>query len=253
MRLSTILFIGIAITVVSMLSMGLFFAARRAGLHGTRAKSLGLATATGTMLWLTFTGLLAESGWTAVWSSLPPRIPLLLLAAIVSFVLLGRTRLFKQLVTATPLAWPVAFESFRVLVELGFWQMYREGQAPIQVTFLGTNHDGWVGLSAPIVAIGVGMGWIGKRFLIGWNLLGLAMLGTAIWSTATSLPGPLYLDWPGEPFFAMGSWPAIWIPAFFAPCALWMHLTSMRQLLSGSANKHPSLLSSQEMAGQRHG
>ena len=64
-----------------------------------------------------------------------------------------------------------------------------------------------------------------------WNVLGLAMLANTIVTVATSIPGPLHRDWPGEPFTALAAWPLVWLPAFLAPLAVFFHIVSLRQTL----------------------
>jgi hypothetical protein len=129
----------------------------------------------------------------------------------------------------------VALQTFRIAVELAFWRLHTEGLAPVQVTFEGRNFDALVGLTAPIVAAGIAFGWLGPRFTIVWNLFGLAMLFNAIGTVATSTPGPLHLNWPGQPFTAIAAWPVIWIPALLAPIGILLHVVSIRQALARSA------------------
>ena len=124
---------------------------------------------------------------------------------------------------------PVALQTFRVGVELAFWRLHTEGLAPVQITFEGRNFDGFVGLTAPVVAAGIAIGWLGPRITIAWNLFGLAMLANAIGTVATSAPGPLHLNWPGEPFTAIAAWPVIWCSALLAPIGIFLHVVSIRQ------------------------
>jgi hypothetical protein len=53
-------------------------------------------------------------------------------------------------------------------------------------------------------------------------------------TAATSMPGPLHLDWPGEPLTEVARWPMIWVPAFLAPFAVLLHVVSLRQTLARS-------------------
>ncbi len=127
---------------------------------------------------------------------------------------------------------PVALQSFRVAVELVFWRLHAEGAAPLQITFEGRNLDALVGLTAPMVAAGIASGWIGPRMTVAWNVFGLAMLVNAIGTVATSVPGPLLQNWPGEPFTAIATWPVVWVPAFLAPLGISLHILSIRQGLA---------------------
>jgi hypothetical protein len=176
------------------------------------------------------TAAIAESGVLDVWSAVPPRWPFLPLTALAGFALFGWT--FRRVLVEVPPWQPVALQSFRVAVELAFWQLHAEGLAPAQVTFEGRNFDALVGLTAPLVAVGIATGWIGRRLTITWNLFGLALLFNAIGTVATSAPGPLPLGWSGEPFAAIASWPVLWIPALLAPAAIFLHVVSITQALS---------------------
>jgi hypothetical protein len=50
-----------------------------------------------------------------------------------------------------------------------------ERVAPVQVTFEVRNFDALVGLTAPVVAAGIAIGWLSPQITIAWNLFGLAM------------------------------------------------------------------------------
>jgi hypothetical protein len=112
------------------------------------------------------------------------------------------------------------------------YRLYLEGRAPLQITFEGRNFDGLVGLTALPVAMLIALRWIGPRLTIGWNLFGLAALGNAIFTAATSAPGPQHLAWPGEPFTALAEWPVVWVPALLAPTGIFLHVISIRQAMA---------------------
>ena len=221
------LLIGTTAGVVALVAVGLARAARRAGL--ANPLTLAASVAAGLCVWLGGTAALAQSGVLSNWASLPPRWPLLPITALGTFVLLGQTLIFRRLLAEVPPWQPVALQTFRVGVELAFWRLHVEGIAPVQVTFEGRNFDGLVGLTAPVVAAGIAFGRLGPRMTIAWNLFGLAMLFNAIGTVATSTPGPLHLDWPGELFTAVVAWPVVWIPALLAPVGIFLHVVSIRQ------------------------
>jgi hypothetical protein len=224
---------GTTAGVVALVTLGAAQAARRAGM--TRPRTLAASVAAGLIVWLGATAALAQSGVLSVWTAFPPRWPLLPLTALVTFFILGRTRTFERLLAKVPAWQPVALQTFRVGVELAFWRFHMEGVAPVQVTFEGRNFDALVGLTAPVIAAGIAFGWLGPRATIAWNLFGLAMLFNAIGTVATSTPGPLHLNWPGEPFTAIASWPVIWIPALLAPIGIFLHVVSILQSVSRRA------------------
>jgi hypothetical protein len=219
---------GTTAGVVSLITLGIALASRRAGLPRKPATS----SLFGLMVWLGMTAALARGGLLSGSTALPPRWPLLPLTAITSFFILSRTSTFRRILDNVPPWQPVALQTFRVGVELAFWRLHAEGVAPVQVTFEGRNFDAIVGLTAPVVAAGIAFGWFGPRLTIVWNLFGLAMLFNTIGTVATSAPGPIHLNWPGEPFRAIATWPVIWIPTFLAPVAIFLHVVSIRQSFS---------------------
>ena len=224
---------GITAGVISLVTLGLAGAARRAGLSRTIAASV----AAGMIVWLGVTAALAQSGVLADWSARPPRWTLLPLTALGTSVLLGLTRTFRRLLAEAPPWQPVALQTFRAGVELALWRLHMDGVAPVQITFDGRNFDALVGLTAPVVAAGIAAGWIGPRVVIVWNLFGLGMLVNAIGTVTTSTPGPFHLSWPGEPFTAIAAWPVVWIPALLAPIGISLHVVSLRQSLARLAGR----------------
>jgi hypothetical protein len=184
-------------------------------------------------VWLLVTALLGSSGSLSVWTARPPRILLLPLTAFATMIVVSRTRTAGRLVSRVPRHWPIAAQAFRVAVELAIFGLYLGGRAPVQMTFEGRNLDVLVGLSAPLVAWLVAAQRARSSVVVVWNLAGLTMLANVMGTAATSIPGALYLDWSGPPFTALATFPVVWIPAFLAPAAVFLHITSLRQSLRG--------------------
>ena len=91
---------GTAVGVGGLVSIGLAGAARRAGFARPRGLAAGVAAGLG--LWLGATAALAEGGVLGVWTARPPRLPLLPLIALATFILLGRTGPFRRLLAEAP-------------------------------------------------------------------------------------------------------------------------------------------------------
>ena len=181
------------------------------------------------VIWLSTVSALSLAGWTSEWESFPPRVPLLLVIATVTYVLVSSSQVAKVALMVTPMWLPVLVQTMRIVVEIALWQMHREGNVPVQFTIEGRNFDLFIGLTAPLVALGIGRKWIGSKTLVVWNFVGLAFLANAILTAATSSPGPQHLNWPGEPFTSIATWPLIWLPTFLAPTAIFLHVVSLRQ------------------------
>jgi hypothetical protein len=67
-----------------------------------------------------------------------------------------------------------------------------------------------------------------------WNFVGLALLLTIILTAILSIP-QIGIFKPANTFIVY--WPMIWLPAFVAPFAFFVHLVSLRQLFSKESRK----------------
>jgi len=226
---------------VLIVSIGVVFwqASHQLGYTSGSRNRIVIGSALGIALWQIFTAILAYSGLLRATSSHPPLEPLLPVTALAILIAVSRSGGFSEIARAIPIWQPIAFQSFRIVVEYLFYRLFIEGDAPVQVTFEGRNFDIFVGFTAPFVALAVCFRWIGKRGIIAWNLLGLLVLINTIVTVITSTPGPLHLNWPGEPFVAFGTWPVIWIPSFYAPLAIFLHVLSIRQAMRLEINRAP--------------
>ena len=209
--------------------------------------------AVGLLVWLALIWMLASAGVFAMFTSLPPRIPLAALLPVVVFLLVRRTRTFRVFLERTPLSWAIALQVFRVPVELVLLALHRNGDVPIQMTFEGTNVDIVTGLLAPFVALALARGWIGKAGAYAFHTSGLILLAAIVATALTSMPGPLHRPWAGVAPVVLASPPAIWLPTFLVPLALSAHLFSLMQLRrylpAASSSSRPSARSSVSCAG----
>jgi hypothetical protein len=152
------------------------------------------------------------------------------LACITTIVLLSRTKGFREIARACPPSYPIALQTFRVFVELVLWQLYREGRVPVQMTFEGWNFDILVGLSAPAVAWAAARGALGRRALVGWNVVSLGLLANIVIIANRAAPGPLHAAWGNPSSTVIAEAPYIWLPAFLVPLAVLLHVVSLRQV-----------------------
>ncbi len=216
-----------------LLSLALAVAVGRAG--GSVLKvGLGLAA------WLALTGALAAHGTLASFASFPP--PLLRL------VLVGNL-LVTVLALTTRLRWSlaglIAFQGFRLPLELLMHQAYQEGIMPGQMTWTGRNFDVLTGASALVVAWLVAHGAAGKRTALVWNLAGLGLLVNVVTVAIQSFPGPLQSLWPSNTWVT--GLPYVWLPTVMVPLALGGHLLVFRRLY-----RYESAAGTQRAAGQLH-
>jgi len=134
-----------------------------------------------------------------------------------------------------------ALESARVQPTLVGIQAYRViggvfllvaalGQLPWLFAVPAGVGDLLVGLTALGAASALRRG--DMRAALGWNALGLLDLAVAIGIGVASAPGPLHLVTTTPSTLALTVPPLVIIPTFLVPLSIWLHVVSLRSLLS---------------------
>ena len=177
--------------------------------------------------WLVYISAISVTGiFTA--TSLPPRIPLLLVApAFLFFIYFFTNKKFKPVIENTPHAWPVYFQSFRIIVELLIWWQFTKGIVPQSATFEGRNFDILIGLTAPLIAFFTFIRpRIGKLLFILWNIAGFITLFivVAILMKHSYFTSPANLSILTKGF---GDFPYTFLAGLFMPLAVFMHIFSL--------------------------
>lgn len=134
-----------------------------------------------------------------------------------------------RLVRAVGVAWLVAFQVFRVPVELLLHRLYQEGIVPVQMTYAGRNFDIVTGITAAL------LGWWLLRerrppraLVLAWNVLGLALLVNIVTIAVLSTPVPFRAFLEGPPNTLPSVFPFVWLPSFLVQMALAGHLLVFR-------------------------
>lgn len=199
-----------------LLGVALAAAVQRAG--GSAGKlALGLG------LWMALTGGLAAQGALAGFASFPP--PLLRVVLLGNLLVVG-------LALTTRLRWSlaglIAFQGFRLPLELLMHRAYAEGIMPPQMTWTGRNFDVLTGASALVVAWLLARGVVGRKVALLWNLFGLGLLANVVTVAIMSFPAPWQSLWPSNTWVT--ELPYVWLPTVMVPCALGGHLLVFREL-----------------------
>lgn len=195
---------------------------------GDRVRGIALAL----LAWLALTAILALTGFTAQFDTMPPRILLVLGPALLACLLIAFDPRMGPVLDRAPRYWLIAFQGFRVVMELILWQLAQAEVIPVSMTFEGRNYDILVGLMAPIVA------WLAfeRRLLspgpiIFWNVFGISVLANIVLIGFLSAPTRFRQFFGGPPNEMIGGFPFIWLVSFVVPLAFLGHLLSIRQLL----------------------
>jgi len=194
----------------------------------SRIKNL-IAIVLGLTMWLTIQYTLSEVGFYTN-TTLPPRIPLFMIFPLFLFSILFFIK-FKKNTTlySIPLHIPIAYQSFRLLIEILFYFTFLQGILPIQVTFEGVNYDVFIGVSAIFMALYAFKKNASKRILIIWNVIGIGVVAFAAFVFITSFYFPHIWNQQNTPQ-EFNQFPFLLLPAFFMPSAIFVHVLSITQL-----------------------
>jgi hypothetical protein len=249
--LASVLFILLTFGLFVLIVSGLRSVLKQTAWNDAQQKKSLYLTIAGFAGWLVLTGILAQSGFLAVFNTLPPRLLVILLPPIVLIVVLTLSSRFTQLLQRIPPGWLIGIQSFRVLMEIILWMCFLDDVIPVQMTFEGRNFDILVGLTAPIVMYFcfVKKVW-SPKVAIAWNVGGLIILANIVIVAILSAPVPfrVFMNEPANTFIA--HLPFVWLPAFVVPVAYWMHILSIKQLLFATKTKHTSVVTNKVIVNQ---
>lgn len=179
--------------------------------------------------WLSLTGLLAGLGMLPYSEGAPSPAFAFVAIGNVAAAAFALSAPGARIATEVPLAWLIGLQAFRIPVEIGLWRLFHDGTVPIHMTFEGRNPDILTGLFAMILAIWVAFRGAPRLVVLGWNLLGVALLVNIVTVAILCFPGPLHLL-DGAPNLVLVRAPFVWLPVFLVPTALWGHILVARRL-----------------------
>jgi hypothetical protein len=185
--------------------------------------------------WLLYVALISYFGVVRNTTTRPPGVAFLFLPIIVFFVVLiarANSPAIERLALAFPLWLILAIQTFRVGVELFLHQLWLEGLVPRMLTFAGANVDIYVGATAPIAAWLTTRAQSGLKTVLVWNILGILALANIVTRAVLTAPGPLNLIHAELPNRMIGTFPFTFIPGFFVPLALLLHILALRSIIS---------------------
>jgi hypothetical protein len=223
---------GIALVSLSVVALLIAGYARAARLSGASPWPLAI----GLLAWVGGTGALAATGALTHWEARPPAFVVLAVVSIAATFLLARSRVGARL-AQLPLWLLVAFEGFRVPLELVMHAASNEGTMPVQMTYTGWNFDILSGASALVLAFALRRG-ASEKLAWAFSVLGLGLLAAIVAIAVVSTPviaafGPHRLNtW-------IAYFPFVWMITVNVPAALLGHLVVLRRLGSTRATPAP--------------
>jgi hypothetical protein len=182
-------------------------------------------------LWFIYAGLLGYFGVLRNTTMRPPGIAFVVVPVFFFLIVfIVRTSASQRLALAFPLWVLLGTQCFRIGVELFLHQLWIEGLVPRMLTLEGANVDIYIGASAPVIAWLSLRGQWGLRIALVWNLLGLLALANVVTRSVLTAPGPFNLIHAEVPNLMMGTFPFLFIPAFFVPLAVALHVLAIRTI-----------------------
>jgi hypothetical protein len=185
----------------------------------------------GLLVWLVYAGLMGYFGIVRNTTIRPPGIAFIVVP-VVAFLLIFilRSSSSAKIALAFPLWIILGTQSFRIGVELFLHQLWIAGLVPRMLTFEGANVDIFIGATAPLLAWLSTRGQMGMKLALAWNLLGLLALANVVVRAVLTAPGPFNLIHAEIPNLMMGTFPFLFIPGFFVPLAVVLHVLAIRTI-----------------------
>jgi len=187
----------------------------------------------GLSAWFIYAGLMGYFGVLKNTAMRPPGTAFLLVP-VLFFLFLFIVRFFAnaRIILAFPLWIILGAQCFRVGVELFLRQLWIGGLVPKMLTFEGANVDIYIGASAPVIAWLSTRGRLGLKLALAWNVLGLLALTNVVTRAVLTSPGPFNVIHAEVPNRMFGTFPFMFIPGFFVPLAVTLHVLAIRAIRS---------------------
>jgi hypothetical protein len=219
---------GLFVALVLVMAVVVFVGLRRA-----RA-GLGVIIGVG-VIYLAVPGVLASRGWLDRYNPLPAPALLLVLGLTAVTLTLTLSPVGRRVIAAVGVPALVGFQAFRIPVEWLLHRLYQEGVVPVQMTYAGRNFDIVTGVTAVAVGVWLARGGRSRAVVLGWNILGLALLANIVTIAILSTPVPFRRFLGGPPNLLPSVLPYVWLPSFLVQLALAGHVLVFRHLFSAGA------------------
>jgi len=219
---SLTVFVGIIIYILAAVVLGVYTASVELG---GPAKKRAAVVAVGLILWLMFVSAVVGSGTLA--ASPMPRLLLFMAGSNLVAIALALSPIGGWLATGLAVRTLVAFQIFRLPLELVLHQWAESGTIPQTMTWSGYNFDIISGVFALAVTL-----FAGTNRLAAWmfNIVGFSLLANVIRVAVMSLPLPF--AWGTNPPLMLGfHLPYAWIVPICVGGAMAGHIVLTRALL----------------------
>lgn len=186
--------------------------------------------------WVALTMGLAASGVLGRFDLKPPPLMFLLSAIVVLGVVLARSTAGDRLARGISMAELVGLQAFRLPLELVMHEAHVEGLMPAQMSYSGLNFDIVTGITALLLAVWLRVGHPPRAVVMGWNIVGLALLVNIVAIAVLSTPiFAAFGSTPDRVNTFVTRPPYVLLPAVMVPAAWAGHLVIFKALASTRA------------------
>jgi len=179
--------------------------------------------------WMALVSIPAVAGFFLNTHTLPPRMLLLVGPGLLTIAILFFTRRGRQFLDGLDVSQLTLLHIVRVPVELTLFSLFMAKMIPQIMTFEGWNFDIISGLTAPVVYWLV-FRWkvLGRKTLIAWNLLCLALVLNIVGIAILAVPTPFQQIAFEQPNTGVLYFPFVWLPGIVVPLVILSHLAALR-------------------------
>ena len=220
--------VAVAVGVAGLVPLAVLRAGRYQGVPPRKMAARAFLCAVGLGAWMAATGWICTRGWllkaaAAGWG------PCLVGFMSAATLCAACTRFGATMARGLPIAALVAFQVFRMPLELVLDALHHEGVVPVQMTFEGMNFDVVAGISAGLVAWLTRGKALPRSWLLGWNGVCLGLLATIV--VVANLSTPAFHVFPAvRRTTLLWTAPFVWLPAVLVQAALFAHVLVFRKL-----------------------
>lgn len=204
-------------------------------LFGRGQRQLTIRLAVGALAVLAASAAAAASGWLQR-TDAPPPMALMIATILIGASVLGLSRFGRSIAAEVPLVSLVAFQSFRLPLELVMHRAAQLGIMPEELSYSGYNFDIITGAAALVLSLAMAAGkTVPRGILWAWNVWGCWCLAVITFIAIASSPMVrLFGEAPH-----VNTWvlfvPYVWLPTILVTAAIFGHIVMTRALMSGRA------------------
>ena len=223
--------VNIFFMLISLITAGLFF----------KAINYSKPAIVIIIVWLVLQAFVSLSGFYTTNNTLPPRFALLGIPPVILIAGVFATSKGRKFIDSISIKTLTLLHTIRIFVELVLLDLSVHKLVPQLMTFEGRNFDIISGITAPFIFyFGFVKPILGRKVLLIWNFVCLALLLNIIVNAILSIPSPFQKFGFEQPNVAVLYFPFVWLPCCVVPIVLFAHLASIKQLLN--KNKSQDLL-----------